>query len=189
MHARRGDIMTNDKKVHRRVPDSHYHQLLSRVHKMLKENRVAHALHLFSEGNEAQFASMTSGLPAVRLHLNGNDFQAWHCLGHADLLLTSGSGAFSETAAFFASENTRVLHSQWAIHHMQAAHKLGRPIYSGVQGDGGDVSANYEQADARFAALIAVGLGWHKVLSNGTVEGEGEYIHALRRRARRASFV
>ena len=190
MHARRGDIMTNDKKVHRRVPDNHYHQLLSRVHKVLKANRVAHALHLFSDGNAVQFASMTSGLPSVRLHLNGDDFQAWHCLGHADLLLTSGSGAYSETAAFFASEHTHVLYSQWTMHHMQATHKLGRPIYRGEQGDSEDVSANYyEQVDARFAALLAAGLGWHKVLSNGTVEGEDEYVHALRRRARHASFV
>ena len=103
LHARRGDVMTHEKKVHRRVPDDYYRQLLSRVHRVLTGHQVEHALHIFSEGVESDFVDVTAGLPSVRLHLNGNDFAAWHCLGRDDLLLTSGSGVYSLTAAFFAS--------------------------------------------------------------------------------------
>ena len=177
MHARRGDVMSNDKKVHRRVPDDFYRQLLSRVNELLTGNRLAHVLHIFSEGIAPDFVAMTAGLPSVRLHLNGNDFAAWHCLGRADLLLTSGSGAYSLTAAFFASVDTHVLYSQWETYHIQALRRLG---YSNDKG----VNAAYELNDARYRAMIAEGLGWHKVFPNGSAEGEADYIHALRQRAR-----
>ena len=176
--------MSNDKKVHRRVPDAFYRQLLSRAHEVLTGHQIAHELHVFSEGLAPDFVAMTTGLPSVRLHLNGNDFAAWHCLGRADLLLTSGSGVYSLTAAFFASMDTHVLHSQWQTYHIQALRRQGRPdnLYST---DGKNVYAEIELNDARYQALVAEGLGWHKVLPNGTVEGEADYANTLRRRARR----
>lgn len=189
MHARRGDIMTNDKKVHRRVPDNHYHQLLSRVHKVLKANRVAHALHLFSEGNAVQFASMTSGLPSVRLHLNGDDFRLGIASGTPTSCLLRGAAPTRRRLPFLRV-NTHTCYTRSGRCIICRLRTNSGVPSRGEQGGSEDVSANYyEQVDARFAALLAAGLGWHKVLSNGTVEGEDEYVHALRRRARHASFV
>ncbi len=181
LHARRGDVMSNDKKVHRRVPDAFYRQLLSRVHEVLSAQRATHVMHIFSEGSIADFAALTAGLPTVRLHLNGNDFASWHCLGRADLLLTSGSGVYSLTAAFFASVDTHVLHSQWQTYQLQASRRLERPVYR-TDSDDKDMHAAQELNDARYRALVAAGLGWYKVSPNGTVQGEAEYVQALRLR-------
>ena len=78
-----------------------------------------------------------------------------------------------------------MLHSEWQAHHTQALHRLANPARKAEKRDGEDESASHEQSDARYAALVAKGLGWHTVLPNGTVEREAEYVHALRRRARR----
>ena len=49
----------------------------------------------------------------MELHLNGHDFTAWHCLGRADVLITSGSGSFSFTAAYYSDKKTHVVFSTY----------------------------------------------------------------------------
>ena len=113
LHARRGDVMLGPangprSKVHRRVPNATYRAALLDAHNAL--GTVSHQLHIFSEGVPSDFAAMVAPpLPPVALHLNGNDFTAWDCLGKADVLITSGSGTFSVTAGFYATDETAVL--------------------------------------------------------------------------------
>jgi hypothetical protein len=113
LHARRGDVMLGPakgpkSKVHRRVPNATYRAALLDTHNGL--GTVSHQLHIFSEGVPSDFAAMVAPpLPPVALHLNGNDFTAWDCLGKADVLITSGSGTFSVNAGFYAADETAVL--------------------------------------------------------------------------------
>ena len=95
-------------KVHRRVPNATYRAALLDTHNGL--GTVSHQLHIFSEGVPSDFAAMVAPpLPPVALHLDGNDFTAWDCLGKADVLITSGSGTFSVNAGFYAADETAVL--------------------------------------------------------------------------------
>ena len=113
LHARRGDVMLGPaggpkSKVHRRVSNATYRAALLDAHDAL--NIIGHQLHIFSEGVPSDFAAVVAPpLPPVALHLNGNDFTSWDCLGRADVLITSGSGTFSVTAGFYAADETSVL--------------------------------------------------------------------------------
>jgi len=170
LHARRGDVMSNARKAHRRVPNEFYRRILARVHEVLSAKRIDHQLHVFSEGKPADFDNMTAGLPTVQLHLNTDDYAAWHCLGRADLLITSGSGAFSSSAAFYASNRTHVLYANWQLQHEQDLRR---------RGTSGDATNPLDE-------IIPLAMHWHVVAYNGSVaaDDEARYVRALRRRAR-----
>lgn len=176
LHARRGDVMSNARKAHRRVPDGFYRGMLARVHEVLSTYRIDHRLHVFSEGVPADFVNMTAGLPAVRLHLNTDDYAAWHCLGQADLLITSGSGAFSESAAFYASNHTHVLYADWQLQNERDLHRRGNA--QSVSNATTQINPVHE--------IIPLAMHWHAVAYNGSVaaDDEARYVRALRRRAR-----
>lgn len=89
VHVRRGDLMnwTPEERAGRFLPNEYFIKILRGI----TQGVAGYEIHVFSQSDEDGVREFNE-LPHVFYHLNGNDFEAFHALAGADILLVSKSG-------------------------------------------------------------------------------------------------
>ena len=109
LHIRRGDV-SNKKYLSRYTPNNDYIALLQKI------DLVSHVVHLFSEGDEGNFADILEAFPSVTfvMHLNEEITSTFHHLVMSDILIIAKS-SFSYCAGLLNANTTisNIINGWW----------------------------------------------------------------------------
>ena len=94
VHIRRGDVSERD--TERFTPNATVVNQIEQLHRMLAS--LPHEIHVFSEGSEDDFGPIPD---RAVMHLNGDVFECFHALIHAEIFVMAKS-SFSYTAALLS---------------------------------------------------------------------------------------